>query len=318
MNVLCTVALLSVRSLLQLWRIAPQLEDQQLEWPYQDYCCSNCLHKLHSRSRRRSREGVNHEQCRHNMPEPARQSSPLIDPAVMFGSRKTWDISHTPCLQELWRKDISLDTSSVDFLMSDGEEDPSFLLLQTSSYPRHLTSDLSTQGDQKLTIQDKVCNFQASLYSEETGRRIQVLRQRWTREKQLQALVSSVHGLRTISQKLETQIQPIQSAGSGKLVGCSSPVQKDQGQLQEDLCSSQNRLHIQNEQEVLIDQLCTKVGKLEEKLLEQSQEVEKLCSELGATDLEKQLEVVVLENKRLRQELSSCLRSQVRTASCGL
>ncbi|XP_018613495.1 kinesin-like protein KIFC3 isoform X2 [Scleropages formosus] len=231
----------------------------------------------------------------------------------MFGSRKTWDISHTPCLQELWRKDISLDTSSVDFLMSDGEEDPSFLLLQTSSYPRHLTSDLSTQGDQKLTIQslqDKVCNFQASLYSEETGRRIQVLRQRWTREKQLQALVSSVHGLRTISQKLETQIQPIQSAGSGKLVGCSSPVQKDQGQLQEDLCSSQNRLHIQNEQEVLIDQLCTKVGKLEEKLLEQSQEVEKLCSELGATDLEKQLEVVVLENKRLRQELSSCLRSQ--------
>jgi len=37
------------------------------------------------------------------------QRSGLLGPAVMYSTRKTWDVGHTPCLQELWNKDLSLD-----------------------------------------------------------------------------------------------------------------------------------------------------------------------------------------------------------------
>ena len=37
------------------------------------------------------------------------RSGARLGPAVMFGSRKTWDLGHAPCLQELWKKDLSLD-----------------------------------------------------------------------------------------------------------------------------------------------------------------------------------------------------------------
>uniref|UniRef100_A0AAX7VVV0 Kinesin-like protein n=1 Tax=Astatotilapia calliptera TaxID=8154 RepID=A0AAX7VVV0_ASTCA len=53
------------------------------------------------------------------------------------------------------------------------------------------------------------------------------------------------------------------------------------------------------------------VEELEEKLLDQTQEVERLRSELGATDLEKQLELLVVENERLKQELKSCRSSKL-------
>uniref|UniRef100_A0A3Q2E4C1 Kinesin-like protein n=1 Tax=Cyprinodon variegatus TaxID=28743 RepID=A0A3Q2E4C1_CYPVA len=52
------------------------------------------------------------------------------------------------------------------------------------------------------------------------------------------------------------------------------------------------------------------VEELEEKLLDQTQEVERLRSELGATDLEKQLERLLVENERLKQELKSCRESE--------
>ncbi|XP_068596701.1 kinesin-like protein KIFC3 [Brachionichthys hirsutus] len=77
--------------------------------------------------------------------QPVRRSSALLSPAVMFSSRKTWDLSHAPCLQELWKNDVSLDASSVDFLMSDGEDDASFLSLPTAAFSQHrpLTPQLS-------------------------------------------------------------------------------------------------------------------------------------------------------------------------------
>ncbi|XP_020365407.1 kinesin-like protein KIFC3 isoform X2 [Rhincodon typus] len=45
---------------------------------------------------------------------------------------------------------------------------------------------------------------------------------------------------------------------------------------------------------------------LEVKLSDQTQELNRLCSELGTTDLEKHLEILVLENDRLKQELNGC------------
>ncbi|KAG5849389.1 hypothetical protein ANANG_G00109880 [Anguilla anguilla] len=131
-----------------------------------------------------------------NVPErkrrmkPARHSSALLHPAVMFSTRKTWDLGHAPCLQELWKKDVSLDASSVDFL-SEAEEESSFLSLQNSVFPRHcVTSDLtdtSSTGDQQLliqTLQEKVCEFQARLRSQEAGRQLQLQRLQQNREQQ--------------------------------------------------------------------------------------------------------------------------------------
>uniref|UniRef100_A0A3Q3VUQ9 Kinesin-like protein n=1 Tax=Mola mola TaxID=94237 RepID=A0A3Q3VUQ9_MOLML len=59
--------------------------------------------------------------------------------------------------------------------------------------------------------------------------------------------------------------------------------------------------------------LCLQVEELEEKLSDRTQEVERLRSELGATDLEKQLELLLVENQRLKQELKSCRRAELQS-----
>ncbi|XP_078029202.1 kinesin-like protein KIFC3 isoform X3 [Epinephelus lanceolatus] len=205
----------------------------------------------------------------------------------MFSTRKTWDLSHAPCLQELWKKDISLDASSVDFLMSDGEDDGSFLSLPTAAFSQRpsLSAELTetnTPSQQLLiqTLQDKVCEFQARLHSEEVTRHLllQQLQQHSVQEK---TCVSSVQTL------LEESAQPngvrVLQPGERPLDRLSCP-----------------------EEEQLVTRLRTQVEELEEKLLDQTQEVERLRSELGATDLEKQLELLVVENQRLKQELKSC------------
>ncbi|XP_076591952.1 kinesin-like protein KIFC3 isoform X8 [Chaetodon auriga] len=216
----------------------------------------------------------------------------------MFSTRKTWDLSHTPCLQELWKNDISLDASSVDFLMSDGEDDGSFLSLPTAAFSQRpsLTAELtetSVPSQQLLiqrvtwscwwspvnTLQDKVCEFQARLRSEEVTRHL-----------------------------LLQQLQEKTSVGGG--VQTSSPPNGVKVLLPGE--QPTDRLSFP-EEEQLITQLRRQVEELEEKLLDQTQEVERLRSELGATDLEKQLELLVVENQRLKQELKSCRSSELQS-----
>ncbi|XP_077418890.1 kinesin-like protein KIFC3 isoform X2 [Vanacampus margaritifer] len=115
----------------------------------------------------------------------------------MLGARKTWDLGHAPCLQDLWKDDFSLDASSLDFMMSDGEDEASFLSLPSPAF-----SQLS------------------------------------------------------------------QSNAVGQ-------------------------------------QLLIQVEEAEKNLVERRQEVVGLCSGLGATDLEKHLELLELENKSLKQQLTS-------------
>ncbi|XP_070816475.1 kinesin-like protein KIFC3 isoform X5 [Chaetodon trifascialis] len=222
--------------------------------------------------------------CGHG--RPVQRSSALLSPAVMFSTRKTWDLSHTPCLQELWKKDISLDASSVDFLMSDGEDDGSFLSLPTAAFSQRpsLTAELtetSAPSQQLLiqTLQDKVCEFQARLRSEEVTRHL-----------------------------LLQQLQEKTSVGGG--VQTSSPPNGVKVLLPGEQPTDRLRFP---EEEQLITQLHRQVEELEEKLLDQTQEVERLRSELGATDLEKQLELLVVENQRLKQELKSCRSSELQS-----
>ncbi|XP_078800873.1 kinesin-like protein KIFC3 isoform X12 [Oryzias latipes] len=207
----------------------------------------------------------------------------------MFSSRKTWDIGHAPCLQELWKTDISLDAGSVDFLMSDGEDESSFLSLPSAPFSqrRSLTAELSDANSQKLliqTLQDKVCDFQARLRSEEVARHLLV--------QQLQHSVQPKAGGGVQAQ----QEEPRSAAPNGvKLLQPSEPW----------------RTFSCAEEKQLVKQLHSQVKELEEKLLDQTQEVERLRSELGATDLEKQLERLLVENRRLKQELKSCRCSEL-------
>ncbi|XP_061731647.1 kinesin-like protein KIFC3 isoform X2 [Nerophis ophidion] len=215
--------------------------------------------------------------------QPVRKSFQLLSPTVMFGPRKTWDLGHTPCLQELWKNDLSFDASSLDFLMSDGEEDASFMSLPSPTFSRRslLTAELnesSAPKQQQLLIQrvtwscwwtstnslqDKVCDLRARLDSEALHH----------------AALGRPNGLAAAQQ-----------AG----VALSGGVDKEQ----------------------LIPRLHSQVEDLEKKLLDQTQELARLRSELGATDLEKQLEILEAENRHLKRELTSC-RSVEAACSCS-
>ncbi|XP_059420599.1 kinesin-like protein KIFC3 isoform X3 [Carassius carassius] len=234
----------------------------------------------------------------------------------MYSTRKTWDVSHTPCLQELWNEDLSLDVSasSVDILMSDGEEESSFLSLPNSVLQRHcLTSDLSeaaTSEQQQLliqTLQERVCEFQARLHSEDAAKRL-LLQRLQTHDQQLNQLnllKEPQEQLRLQDGQLDQAVSPTGVRSSSVLTQRPVDFSKvhSQEQLQKD----------EGEQLALITGLRTQVRELEEKLVDQTQEVERLRSELGATDLEKQLEVLESENQRLKQELRA---SQTQT-SCS-
>ncbi|XP_070985400.1 kinesin-like protein KIFC3 isoform X6 [Oncorhynchus clarkii lewisi] len=236
--------------------------------------------------------------------QPVQRPSALLSPVVMFGTRKTWDLGHAPCLQELWKKDVSLDASSVDFLMSDGEEDCSFLSLPTAAFPQRTalttTDQLETSQhnhNQQLliqTLQEKVCEFQARLRRQEASRCLQLQRPQQSHQQSLQEKTSLIH---TLPEELHTALP----SGVRAVQRLAEP------QEQHSNCLIQEGVQ-------LIAALRTQVGELEEKLPDQTQEVERLHSGVGATDLEKHLELLVVENERLKQELKACKTSLLQEA----
>ncbi|XP_034880998.1 kinesin-like protein KIFC3 isoform X1 [Mirounga leonina] len=75
-------------------------------------------------------------------------------------------------------------------------------------------------------------------------------------------------------------------------------------QLQEEKARLQEGLALQDsDQQAASTQLQNQVENLKEKLISQAQEVSRLRSELGGTDLEKHRDLLVVENERLRQEM---------------
>uniref|UniRef100_A0A8C1V670 Kinesin-like protein n=1 Tax=Cyprinus carpio TaxID=7962 RepID=A0A8C1V670_CYPCA len=214
--------------------------------------------------------------------------------------------------------------------MSDGEEESSFLSLPNSVLQRHcLTSDLSetaTSEQQQLliqkvtlscswtsayTLQERVCEFQARLRSEDATKRL-LLQRLQTHDHQLNQDIHQNEEHSSINQEPQEQLRlqdsQLNQAVSPTGVRSSSvltqrPVDFPSAVHVSKVHSQEQLQKDEGEQLTLITGLCTQVKELEEKLVDQTQEVERLRSELGATDLEKQLEVLESENQRLKQEL---------------
>ncbi|KAM6177499.1 kinesin-like protein KIFC3 isoform 3-T3 [Erethizon dorsatum] len=108
-----------------------------------------------------------------------------------------------------------------------------------------------------------------------------------------------------------------------RMVEAMSQLQKEKAQLQEELVVLRERLALHDsDQQATSTQLQNQVENLKEKLISQTQEVSRLQSELGGTDLEKHRDLLMVENERLRQELRRCeaelqeLRAQPGAAPC--
>ncbi|XP_016150000.1 kinesin-like protein KIFC3 [Sinocyclocheilus grahami] len=355
MYVLCTLVLLSLHNLFRRPRVLEPSEPKAIEGPEQHRPDVAKLgrkkrnkHTLHEGSGPlESSRFHDFERCQHgpsraskrrsvhldNVHRRKKRAQPvqrcvLLGPVVMYGTRKTWDVTHTPCMQELWNKDLSLDASSLDILMSDGEEESSFLSLSNSVLQRHcLTSDLSetaTSEQQQLliqkvtlscswtsayTLQERVCEFQARLRSEDSAKRLQRLQ---THDHQLNQDNHQNEEHSSINQEPQEQprLQDSQLNQAVSPTGVRSSSVLTQRPVDFPSAVQVSKVHSlellqkdEGEQLALITGLRTQVRELEEKLVDQTQEVERLRSELGATDLEKQLEVLESENQRLKQEL---------------
>ncbi|XP_054435365.1 kinesin-like protein KIFC3 isoform X4 [Pteronotus mesoamericanus] len=91
-----------------------------------------------------------------------------------------------------------------------------------------------------------------------------------------------------------------------KMVEAMSQLQEEKARLQE-LAALRERLALQDsDQQATSAQLQNQVENLKEKLIGQAQEVSRLRSELGGTDLEKHRDLLMVENERLRQEMRRC------------
>ncbi|XP_011288445.3 kinesin-like protein KIFC3 isoform X1 [Felis catus] len=89
-----------------------------------------------------------------------------------------------------------------------------------------------------------------------------------------------------------------------RMVEAMSQLQEEKARLQEELAALQERLALRDsDQQATSTQLQNQVENLKEKLISQAQEVSRLRSELGGTDLEKHRDLLMVENERLRQEM---------------
>ncbi|PNJ62914.1 KIFC3 isoform 22, partial [Pongo abelii] len=85
-----------------------------------------------------------------------------------------------------------------------------------------------------------------------------------------------------------------------RMVEAMSQLQEEKAQLQEKLVVLQERLALRDsDQQATSTQLQNQVEHLKEKLISQAQEVSRLRSELGGTDLEKHRDLLMVENERL-------------------
>lgn len=103
-----------------------------------------------------------------------------------------------------------------------------------------------------------------------------------------------------------------------RMVEAMSQLQEEKSRLQEELAALRDP-----DTQTTAAQLQNQVESLKEKLISQAQEVSRLRSELGGTDLEKHRDLLMVENERLRQDMRRCeaelqeLRAKLGTPCAG-
>ncbi|XP_074974414.1 kinesin-like protein KIFC3 isoform X3 [Caretta caretta] len=228
----------------------------------------------------------------------------------MITSHKTWDLGPIPSLKDLWKKDLPLDRSGQDSLLSDGEEDSS---VQTSVVPaliQHKTlsvnwcSAASPQG-LYLTVQalqDKLCKDKSQVKNEETHHQPQT---------------------QCRTQKLGIEKRPGSAlnwdAGAQGQEACSMNFEKTGGRFFGGKCSSLSGAR----QFPMIQKMVESMAQLQEEKLQLQEELlalqEKLSArqneelavsvqlqDQGGTDLEKHRDLLIAENEHLKQDMKSC------------
>ncbi|KAM5207879.1 kinesin-like protein KIFC3 isoform 1-T1 [Hipposideros larvatus] len=92
-----------------------------------------------------------------------------------------------------------------------------------------------------------------------------------------------------------------------RMVEAMSQLQEDKVRLQEELAALRERLALRDSDQTTTSiQLQNQVENLKERLISQAQEVSRLRSELGGTDLEKHRDLLMVENEQLRQDMRRC------------
>nr|XP_014350860.1 PREDICTED: kinesin-like protein KIFC3 [Latimeria chalumnae] len=266
-------------------------------------------------------------------------------PCVMHGSRKTWDLS-PPLQElwkedsPLDKTCSDLTTDSDEELSLHRPLQSSLIQCGTvhaentdAQSPRDLHLVLQAiawsvmwRSSSFYTLQEKVCQYKARLRNEEATCRLKVQVLRKVHDQSIHEKLSLIQSLQDVVREQESRIMNLENAAcSGspggrcssltgqplpavqKLMESNKALQQEKSQLQEELLNVQERLSSREmEHHTQISKLQAQVEDLKEKLLDQAQEVNRLRSELGATDLEKHLEILVAENDRLKQELNSC------------
>ncbi|XP_043937456.1 kinesin-like protein KIFC3 isoform X2 [Protopterus annectens] len=285
----------------------------------------------------------------------------------MYSSRKTWDLGTTPCLQDLWKIEPSLDNSCQDILISDSEDEVSMksALIQCRGVSEEWT-DPSSLKDLYLTIKslrEKVSQYKSRLRNEEARRKLQLQVLHKAHDQSIHEKLVLVQNLEDVVREQEAQIMNLENGGvqqkfrevnttfpplgpsllqegkdgkhirglnrannenqgtrrhsfSGrplpsvqKLIDSVNALQEEKLRLQEEkLILTEKATSKEAENQIVVKHLRDQVDDLTQKLQYQTQEVNRLLSELDTTDLKRQLEFLSLENESLKQELSTCHR----------
>nr|XP_042087648.1 kinesin-like protein KIFC3 isoform X2 [Ovis aries] len=265
---------------------------------------------------------------------------------AMVPSRRTWNLGATPSLRGLWRVGRAgepepgmarpapaspaarpfphtgpgrLRTGRGKDSPAGGDED---LGARSAARPalaqcRALSVDWAGPGSPHrlyLTLQalqDKGCESKSQGTKEEKPLKRQAPAPRRDREAQEAGGTMNVEktGGRPFSSGRCSSLSGSPGAAPvvHRMVEAMSQLREEKAQLQEELVALRERLAVRDsEQQATSTQLQNQVEHLKEKLISQAQEVSRLRSELGGTDLEKHRDLLMVENERLRQEMRRC------------
>ncbi|XP_069510416.1 kinesin-like protein KIFC3 isoform X2 [Ambystoma mexicanum] len=256
------------------------------------------------------------------------------EPDAVFTSRKTWNLGTSPSLlQDLWWKKercASAILSGSEEVTSD-EDDGAVLLFPTAPSGTLIQCKCLEWCDSLVTnnlcqsvqaLQDATFTYQSTGRSKESSRhRLQAqcaIRPRRSREKSTPKQIPEPEqaGSTMSLEKAGGRFFGVAKRSSvpggrqfpmiQKMVESMSQIQEEKLQLQDEMQGLQEKMQIrENEHRGVCLELQAQVENLKEKLQKETEEVNRLQSQMAGTDLEKHRDLLAAENERLKREMKS-------------